>query len=480
MLRGVGGAGFQKELLYGSDTGERIYALAAELFPVCRSITGNGVRRTLSLLKRHISIDTHEVPTGTKVLDWIIPREWNVHDAFIKDEAGNRVVDFHSSNLHVLNYSTAVNLKIPLSELRSHLFSLPEQPDAIPYRTSYYDDNWGFCLQHKKLLELADGIYEARIDANLVEGHLTYGEFFCQGETEEEILLSAHVCHPSLANDNCSGIALLALLAERLAEQRPYYSYRFLFAPGTIGAIAWLARNEDKIGRIRHGLVVSCVGDAGGPTYKRSRRGDAAIDRAMTHVLEQSAQAPTILDFSPYGYDERQYCSPGFDLPVGLFQRSEFGTFPEYHNSGDNLNFIRPEHLASSYRMIVEALSILEHNYRPMSTNPKGEPQLGRRGLYSAVGGDKDSPKHTMALLWLLNLADGENSLLDIAERSKMPFHAIEKAARLLSANGLLFPKEINACYANDAESRKSGQFRSFEEIDDTVNGQEMGKAGSS
>jgi aminopeptidase-like protein len=373
---------------------------------------------------------------------------------------------------------------MPLSELKKHLFTLPDQPDVVPYRTSYYEENWGFCLEHRRLLELSDGIYEAKIDSSLKDGHLTYGEFFCRGETEREILLTAHICHPSLANDNCSGLALLTLLAERLAVQKPRYSYRFLFAPGTIGSIAWLAGNEDKLSRIEHGLVVSCVGDAGGPTYKRSRRGDAAIDRAMVHVLRCSAPSSTILDFFPYGYDERQYCSPGFNLPVGLFQRSQFGSFPEYHNSADNLDFIRPEHLGTSYHWIVEVLNILEHDHRPLSANPKGEPQLGRRGLYSAVGGDKETPARNMALLWVANLADGEHSLLDMAERSQLSFHAIAEAARLLRDNGLLMLDDITAGpapgYGIDRESEKFGQSRSFGEMTPTLNGQLMGKAGSS
>jgi aminopeptidase-like protein len=274
-----------------------------------------------------------------------------------------------------------VRARLPLAELKKHVFTLPDQPDLIPYRTSYYAESWGFCMAHRQLEALPDGLYEVLIDASHDDGSLTYGEYLHQGETEEEFLFSAHICHPSLANDNCSGLALLTLLAERLASLRTRYSYRFLFAPGTIGAIAWLARHERRVAAIRHGLVVSCVGDGGGPTYKKSRRGNAFIDRAMTHVLRHAAASPTILEFFPYGYDERQFCSPGFDLPVGLFQRSRFGTFPEYHTSADNLDFIRPEHLASSYRMIADLLEVVENDWRPESASPKGEPQLGRRGL---------------------------------------------------------------------------------------------------
>lgn len=425
-------------LLEDARIGEEIFALAAEIYPICRSITGDGVRRTLSHIARYIDLEVHEVPTGTQVFDWSIPREWTIRDAYIKNSAGERVVDFRSCNLHVLNYSRPVRARLPLHELKKHVFTLPDQPDLIPYRTSYYSEHWGFCMAHDRLAALPDGLYEVLIDASLEDGSLTYGEYLHRGETDEEVLFSAHICHPSLANDNCSGLALLTHLAERLVPLKTRYSYRFLFAPGTIGAIAWLARNEDRVGRIRHGLVVSCVGDGGGPTYKRSRKGDAFIDRAMMHVLQQAESPPAILDFFPYGYDERQYCSPGFDLCVGLFQRSQFGTFPEYHTSADSLDFIRPEHLASSYKMIAAMLDIVETDWRPMSTMLKCEPQLGRRGLYSALGGDKDAAATSMAFLWVLNLSDGRHGLLDIAERAQLPFLVIAEAARLLHESGLL------------------------------------------
>jgi len=420
------------------DIGKHIYTLSAEIYPICRSITGDGVRNTLTHLSRHIDLSINEVPTGTQVFDCTIPREWNIRDAYIKNAQGERIVDFQGSNLHVLNYSSPVHAKLPLHELKKHVFTLPDQPDLVPYRTSYYAEGWGFCMADSRLMGLPDGIYEVLIDATLEHGHLTYGEYLHRGESDDEFLFSAHICHPSLANDNCSGLALLTHLAKRLAPLRTRYTYRFLFAPGTIGAITWLARNEARVPRIKHGLVVSCVGDAGGPTYKKSRRGDAIVDRAMIHVLRHAAPSPEILEFSPYGYDERQYCSPGFNLPVGLFQRSRFATFAEYHTSADNLDFIRPEHLASSYQMIATAIQIVENNWRPMSTCSKCEPQLGRRGLYFAVGGEKNAPADNMPLLWVLNLSDGEHSLLDIAERSNMPFAVIADAARLLEQQGLL------------------------------------------
>ena len=329
---------------------------------------------------------------------------------------------------------------MPLAELKAHIFTLPDQPDLIPYRTSYYKETWGFCMSHRQLAELekAGGEYEVVIDSRLEPGFLSWAEYLHVGETTNEVLLSTHVCHPSLANDNCSGLALLTILARELAGTRTRLSYRFLLVPGTIGSIAWLAKNEANLDRIKHGLVVSGVGDGGGPTYKRSRRGDALIDCAVTHVLRASGASPTILDFFPYGYDERQYCSPGFDLPVGLFQRSQFGTFAEYHTSADNLGFIRAEHLAASFCWIVRALDILERNRRLVGLRPKGEPQLGRRGLYGAIGGERDAWTQNMAMLWTLNLSDGRNSLLEIAERANLSFDVIASVAAVLESACLL------------------------------------------
>jgi aminopeptidase-like protein len=438
------------------DIGESIYALAAELYPICRSITGNGVRTTLRKLLRHIDIEVHEVPTGTPAFDWTVPREWNIRDAYVKDGSGRKIIDLASSNLHVMSYSVPVRARMGLAELRPHLHSLPEQPDLIPYRTSYYAESWGFCLPHRQLVALTEDTYEVVIDSILEDGYLTYGEHLHRGETDAEVLLSAHICHPSLANDNCSGLALLTHLAERLKGVRTRYSYRFIFAPGSIGALVWLARNEDKIHRIRHGLVLSCVGDGGGPTYKRSRRGDAEIDRAMAHVLRHCGHAPTLLDFSPYGYDERQYCSPGFDLPVGLFQRSRFGAFPEYHTSADNLAFIAPEHLEQSYRMVAGLIEVLEDNRAWRSTSPKGEPQLGRRGLYGSIGGDRNAAAGNMALLWVLNQSDGRHTLLDIAERAALPFPVIRDAAAALLRHGLLEPIGVSGQPQADAAGANS------------------------
>lgn len=423
----------------GPDIGAELYALASALYPICRSITGPGVRDTLTLLSRHLPLECREVASGTPVFDWTVPDEWTVREAFIEAPDGNRVVDFRDHTLSVMSYSTPVDAVLPLDELKAHLFTLPGQPALIPYRTSYYAPRWGFCLPHRLLQSLPEGRYRVRIDSTLAKGSLSYGEYLHRGETEREFLFSTHICHPSLANDNCSGLAVLALLARALAGQRTRHSYRFLFVPGTIGALAWLAANEHRLPLVDHGLVVSCLGDGGGPTYKKSRRGDAFIDRAMVHVVGHAGAASArVVDFSPYGYDERQYCSPGFDLPVGLFQRSAFGTFPEYHTSADDLGFIRPEHLASSFNMLLDVIRIVEEDRVPLNLFPKGEPQLGRRGLYSPLGGDKAGAERAMAMLWVLNLADGRHSLLAIAERAGLPFAAIATAARRLTAQGLL------------------------------------------
>ena len=330
---------------------------------------------------------------------------------------------------------------LPLSELETHLFTLPDHPDWIPYRTSYYSDNWGFCLSHKQLLEMKDGQYDVVIDAALEDGHLTYGEYYLPGDTADEVLISCHVCHPSLCNDNLSGIAVATFLAKTLGSSPRRYSYRFLFVPGTIGPITWLALHTEQASRIKHGLVVTGVGDSGPFTYKKSRQGNALIDQVMSHTLRHSGKPYNIIDFFPYGYDERQYCSPGFDLPVGCFMRTPHGQYPEYHTSADNLEFVQPESLGESFAQCLAALMVLENNRAFISQNPHCEPQLGKRGLYKPIGGDADKARKEMALLWVLNLSDGRHSLLDIAERSGLEFQTIRASAELLSRSGLL--KEI-------------------------------------
>ena len=414
------------------EIGHEIYSLITELFPICRSITGDGYRQTMRILQRNIPLQIHEVPSGTQVFDWVVPREWNIKDAYVKNAKGEKVIDFQKSNLHVLNYSIPINKVMSLKELKEHLFTLPDHPDWIPYKTSYYKDNWGFCLSHNALTKLEDGEYEVIVDSTLENGNLTYGELYLEGEEQEEVLISCHCCHPSLANDNLSGIGLATILAKYLQTASHRLSYRFVFIPGTIGAITWLALNEATLNRIKYGLVVTGVGDSGKITYKKSRRGDTEIDRATSHVLKHSGQDYNIIDFYPYGYDERQYCSPAFNLPVGCFMRTPYGQYPEYHTSADNLDSIHPESLGDSFSKLLAILHILENNRTYLNLNPKCEPQLGKRGLYSSIGANE------LALLWVLNMSDGDNTLLDIAERSGIKFTAIQDAARILSTNKLL------------------------------------------
>jgi aminopeptidase-like protein len=418
--------------------GEELYKLVAELYPICRSITGDGVRRTLEVVDREVGLVVHEVPTGTAVLDWTVPREWNVRDAWVAGADGRRVIDFRASNLHLLGYSVPVRATMPLAELKRHLFTIPEHPDWIPYRTSYYAERWGFCASQRLVDSLPEGDYEVCVDATLADGHLTYGEHVVPGETDEEVLVTCHVCHPSLANDNLSGIAVAARLARLLGQGRPRYTHRFLFIPGTIGSITWLARNEDRVGRIRHGLVLACLGDPGRLTYKRSRRGDTEVDRAVAHVLASSGRPHELQDFTPYGYDERQFCSPGFDLPVGCLSRTPYARYPEYHTSADDLDLVRPEHLQDSLEACWEVLQVLDGNRRYLNLKPKGEPQLGRRGLYGSIGGRSDAEERQMAMLWVLNLSDGDHSLLDVAARARLPFPLVAEVAGTLEKAGLL------------------------------------------
>lgn len=422
----------------GAALGRQMHGLIAELYPICRSITGDGFRRTLEVVGRDIPLETHEVPSGTRVLDWTVPPEWNIRDAYVKNAEGERVIDFRRSNLHIMSYSVPVHARMSKTELLPHLHSVPDQPDVIPYRTSYYSPAWGFCVSHRQLSALPEGDYEVVIDSSLSPGHLTFGECRLEGELPGEILISCHACHPSLCNDNLSGVVLAAFLARHLWRRARRHSFRFLFVPGTIGAITWLALNEAVVPLVKHGLVLTGVGDGGHLTYKKSRRGDADVDRAAVHVLARRGQPFSVEAFAPYGYDERQYCSPGFNMPVGCLMRSPWGRYPEYHTSADNLDFVRPAALADSFSVCADIIDLLERNRRYVNLSPKGEPQLGTRGLYDPIGGSPDSKAAQLAMLWVLNLSDGRHSLLDIAERSGTSFDAIAQAADTLRRHDLL------------------------------------------
>jgi aminopeptidase-like protein len=425
--------------------GVEMMELARRLFPLRRSLTGDGVRETFRILQDWSPLDVVEVPSGTAVFDWVVPSEWNVRAAWIADTSGRRIVDLEESSLHVVGYSVPVRELMRGADLRGHLHWLPEHPEWIPARTSYYDHAWGFCVTGAQLEEIEDdGVYEVLIDASLDEsGSLTLAEAVVRGRSEEEILLSTYVCHPSLANDNLSGIVVQAALARLLRDRQTRFTYRLLFAPSTIGALAWLQRNEDRLSRLRGGLVISCVGDPGPLTYKRSRRGDAEIDRAAVHVVERRSGG-TVRPFVPWGGDERQFCSPGFDLPVGSLTRTPHARYPEYHTSADDLALVTAEALTDSLSAIAEIVDVLEGNVSLERIEPRGEPQLGRRGLYENLGAGlpSDVAESRRALLWALNLADGRHTLLDAAEQASLPFGLLRSAADLLFDAGLVLELE--------------------------------------
>lgn len=418
------------------ELGQSLYGLVEDLYPICRSITGDGVRATLDILARYVPLSRTELPSGTPILDWTVPNEWNIRDAYIKDASGRRVVDFAAHNLHVVSYSSPVRGRFSLADLRPHLFSLPAQPTLIPYRTSYYAESWGFCLSEQQRAAMTEDDYEVCIDSSLEPGRLTYGELVLPGEREEEILISTHLCHPSLCDDNLSGLAVSVHLARQLsALPRRRYTMRFLYAPGTIGAIAWLAQNPKP--RIKAGLTLTCLGDSHPFTYKKTVHGVELVDRAAARALAESGLPHQQIDFFPYGYDERQYNSPGFRLPVGSLMRGRHGMFPEYHTSADDLSFVSAERLAESLGVLRRIVEILDGDARYINLAPYGEPQLGKRGLYKAMGGT-NIPNLQLALLWVLNLSDGEHSLLEIAERADMPFATVRHAADLLLEAALL------------------------------------------
>lgn len=445
--------------------GSEMYQLMVDLYPICRSITGNGVRESLEIISKHIPLEIHEVPTGTKVFDWTIPKEWNIRDAYVISPSGEKIIDFKKSNLHVVNYSTPINKKISLQELKNHLHTRPDNPDVIPYVTSYYEEAWGFCLSYNEYVKLTDGEYHVVIDSSLENGSLTYGEYFLGGKTDEEILLTCYICHPSMCNDNLSGVVLLTMLAKYLSKTQKFYSIRFLFIPETIGAITWLSLNENKLHKIKHGLVATWVGNADTLTYKKTRQGNAEIDKVVLKILKNSNSQYNILDFFPWGSDERQFCSPAFDLPVGSLTRSLYdraNIFPEYHTSADNLELVKKESLNDSFSTYLSIIYALEQNNRKTNTkvsnenkiitnskkgpfylnlNPKCEPHLSKRGLYNKFGATKETPEEMIdkfALLWLLNLSDGKHSLSDIANRSGLEIRILKKAANYLLKCGLL------------------------------------------
>lgn len=443
-----------------SELGKETLELIKTLYPICRSITGDGVRETLKILKHELPLEIKEIPTNTSCFDWKIPKEWNIKDAYILNPQGKKIVDFKNSNLHVVSYSIPVNKKISLNELKQHLHYLPEKPDSIPYRTSYYNEYWGFCITYNQFNELADGEYEVCIDSSLKDGSLTYGEYFKPGKIRDEILFSSYVCHPSLCNDNLSGVCLLTILGKILDAIPTKFSYRFLFIPETIGAIAWLSQNEDKIKNIKHGLIATCCGDCGNSTYKKTRNGNDLIDHIVERILENSGEPYKILDFWPSGSDERQFSSPGFNLPVGSLMRTVYDTFDEYHTSKDNLDFMDAKALANSLSKYFEVIYQLEnnadlytletsiqipkisHDNDPVfiSQNMKCEPHLGKRDLYHKLGAltNQNVLEMKRAIQWVLNFSDGYHSLSDISKKSGLNLTILMDASNLLKNVNLL------------------------------------------
>ena len=410
------------------------------LWPICRSITGNGLRQSLDILSTLIPLTQYEVASGTQVFDWKVPLEWNIQAAYLITPSGDKIADFHENNLHIVSYSVPVNEYMGYEALALHLHYSDELPDAIPYRTSYYAESWGFCITKNQFLRLPEkGRYKVHIDSSLSHGALTYGDLVIPGETEKEILFTTYLCHPSLANNELSGPLVLAGLYRRLiARGKRHYTYRFVVAPETIGSIVYLSKHAEHLKKsLKAGYVVTCAGGPSGLTYKRSRRKNAYPDRVAEHVLNRQGEEYQILDFSPIGSDERQYCSPGINLPVGSLMKTKYGEYPEYHTSFDNKAFMRFDELQKSIDAYAEIIEIMENDIAYRSTQPNCEPQLGRRGLYRSLG-DGRIENELQGILWVLNYSDGEHSLLDIAELSQLPFSVLRTAARLLRKSGLL------------------------------------------
>lgn len=420
--------------------GSRMHALASRLFPICRSITGDGVRETLGILQEEMmpGLQIHEVPSGTQAFDWEVPKEWTIRDAYVMDSQGERVIDFQKHNLHVVGYSVPVNQEMDLEDLQKHLHSLPDQPDAIPYVTSYYADRWGFCLTHRNREGLQPGRYKVVIDSTLTLGHLTYADLVLQGSSDKEVLLSTYVCHPSMANDNLSGPVVTAYLSQWLASlPSRRYTYRIVFVPETIGSILYISRNLDRLRQMTvAGYVLTCCGDEQAWSFLPSRMGNSMADRTARHVLQYYSPGFREYSFLTRGSDERQYCSPGVDLPVASIMRSKYWTYPEYHTSLDDMEFVTPKGLEDTFWTMRACIEVLEQNQTFLATH-LGEPQLGKRGLYPTLS-TRGSATSTRVMMNLLVYADGKNDLLDIAETIGVSIEDLYPLAKLLLEHGLI------------------------------------------
>lgn len=416
-----------------------LYVLAEKLFPICRSITGDGVRHTLTILKEICPLlNIYEVPSGTSVFDWIIPKEWNIREAYVEDEQGVKIIDFKDNNLHVMGYSTPIDTKMSLEELQEHIYSLPEQPDLIPYVTSYYKERFGFCITEKQRRALKPGYYHIYIDSELKNGSLTYGEIILPGESKEEVLLSTYVCHPSMANNELSGPCIAIYLANWLSSiKHRRYTYRIVFVPETIGSITYLSINLEQMKRnIVAGFVLTCLGDEGKFSYLESRYGNTLADKVAINILTFSE--PEFLKYSylTRGSDERQYCSSGIDLPVCSIMRSKYGEYPEYHTSGDDLDLISAKSLGESFDVYKQCILALENNYK-YKINCLCEPQLGKRGLYPTIS-SKNSANDVRTMMNFIAYADGTNDLIDISNIIKVPVSDLLDIVRNLADSGLI------------------------------------------
>jgi aminopeptidase-like protein len=417
--------------------------LFAQLLPLRRSLTGEGVRASLRAVAQYVPLAVVEVPTGTPILDWHVPQEWSLHDAYIADRSGRRLVDLQRSALHVVGYSEPVRQVMTFEQLRPHLHTMPDRPDWIPYRTSYWNRTWGFCVPHAVLPALeAAGPLEVVIDSELRDGSLSYGELVIPGSDPlaGELLLSTHICHPELANDNVSGMVALTDIGLSLlrSAQGLRHTVRLLYLPGTVGALAWLSAHPDAAQQVRGGLVMTGLGDSSPLTYKASRRGSTRMDRLAKRVLNARDPSTRLLPWDPYGYDERQFCSPGFDLAVGRLTRGVHGRYPEYHTSGDNAAFVSAPQIEAAIQAVLDLLQRFDAEPVLHHRQPLGEPQLGRRGLYSSVGGAVDSRSIETSYLWVLSLADGQHGLADVVEQAGLPSEVVQAAYERLFAAGLV------------------------------------------
>lgn len=426
--------------------GQEMYQLLARLFPICRSITGNGVRKTLQIISEYIPLNIHEVPTGTKVFDWTVPKEWNITDAFILDENGNKIVDFKKNNLHVVGYSVPVDKWVTLEELQTHLYSLEEQPDAIPYVTSYYKERWGFCIPHEQRKKLAEGKYRVFIDSQLKDGHLTYGEYIIPGKEQKEVFLSTYICHPSMANNELSGPVLTTFLSKWISTFPRKYTYRIIFIPETIGSITYLSKNFEALkNNVIAGFNITCVGDNRVYSYIPSRYGNSYADKVALNILKFKYPDFIKYSFLDRGSDERQYCSPGIDLPLVSLTRSKYNEYPEYHTSLDNLSLVSPNGLKESYDLYIDCLELIEQNAK-YRINCYGEPQLGKRGLYPDLS-TKNSGELVKDMMNFITYTDGSNDLIDISNIIGIPTHKIYPiVSNLLEAELLTEEEFIPVC----------------------------------